>query len=78
MVRFQSVVVCTGLIADVLLFPGPAYITHDSATPNELTLAFLLYLAHPRLVAPAAAEQPASVHSLTGPVTYPAPGSQDI
>lgn len=75
---FQSFVICTQLVADVFLLPGSAYITNNVATPNKLTLAFLLHLTHPRLVAPSAAKQSASVHSLTGPIADSSPGSQDI
>lgn len=58
------------LITNVLLPRVPAQLALDVAAPNESTLALLGDVSHPRLVAPAAAQQPASVEAEGRPVTH--------
>lgn len=65
------------LIADVLLPRVPAEIALHVAAPDEPAVALLGDVADPRLVAPAAAQQPASVQAEGRPVAYPSSRARD-
>lgn len=49
----------------------------DSTAPYEATSTFLFVVSHPRLVASAAAEEPASIKARWGPITSSSSSTED-
>jgi len=58
------------LVAHVLLPRVPAHLALDVTAPDESALAFLSDIPHSRLVAPTAAQQPATVETEGRPIAH--------
>lgn len=66
------------LVTHVLLLAELAPLADHVAAPLELAVALLAAVADPRLVPPAAAEQPTAVHSCAGLVAHAALGAENV